>query len=45
MEGHEVAIHTVNHDTQSDSDKTKWEREIVNAREYLARFGASNHLA
>lgn len=38
LEGHEVALHSVRHNTNVDSTKSTWEREIVKAREYIAKY-------
>ena len=38
LEGHEVALHSVHHNTGLHTTKSEWEREIVKAREYIARL-------
>ena len=42
LEGHEVAIHTINHSTTEQSTKETWEREIVKAREYISKYCKSH---
>lgn len=38
LEGHEVAIHSVHHNTGAQTTKAEWEQEIVKAREYISRL-------
>ena len=38
LEGHEVSIHSITHSTGATTTKAEWEREILKAREYIAKY-------
>lgn len=39
LEGHEVAIHSISHKTDTSTVKSTWEKEIVKARSYISKYG------
>ena len=38
LEGHEVAVHSISHRTDTSTSKSTWEKEIIKARSYISKY-------